>query len=238
MHRSCGLGVHRLKDIPEPQRLSQLVVPGLPSTFPPLRSLGTPGSLPVSPTPFLGRQADLAALTSLLSAAGPRLVTLTGPGGTGKTRLALAAAAALSGDFPDGVHFVDLATAADDAVAWTTVAEALGRPGESGVELVAHLSEQAVLLVLDNLEQLSASGRTVVSALLEGAGRLRVLATSRTPLHVSGEQIYPVPPLGLPDARAGSVTVVEAEASDAVRMFVQLATRSEPSFRLTEAQRR
>ena len=228
------LGVHRLKDIPELQRLCQLVVPGLPSSFAPLRSLGAPGSLPVSHTPFLGRAADLAAVTSLVRGGGARLVTLTGPGGTGKTRLALAAAAELSGDFADGVHFVDLATATDDAVAWTTVGEALGRSGEAAVDLVAHLQEQSVLLVLDNLEQLPASGRAVVSALLEGAELVRLLATSRAPLHVTGEQVYPVPPLGLPVARAGPVTVREAESSDAVRMFVQLAAMSEPAFRLTE----
>ena len=131
-----------------------------------------------------------------------RLVTLTGPGGTGKTRLSLAVAEELAPAFPDGVHFVDLATATEHSMAWTTLADTLGRSGEQQAALLDHLRDRRVLVVLDNLEQLPDSGAPVVSALLGATRRVHVLATSRRPLRVPGEQAYPVPPLGLPDPHA------------------------------------
>ena len=125
------LGRHLLKDIGDPQHLFQLVIPGLPETFPPLRSLGAPGSLPVAPTRLVGRDPESSTLSRLLSAGGTRLVTVTGPGGAGKTRLALAVAGALAPAYADGVHFVDLATTTEQSVAWTTIAETLGRAGDT-----------------------------------------------------------------------------------------------------------
>jgi predicted ATPase/class 3 adenylate cyclase len=227
------LGPHRLKDIVEPQRLSQLVVPGLPATFPPLRSLGTPGNLPTSPAPLVGRDSQLADVTSLVTAGASRMVTLTGPGGAGKTRLSISAAERLAPSFLDGVHFVDLSAATDDSVAWRELAETLGRSGESEVELLEHLRDRNVLLVLDNLEQLPRSGAAVVTKLVGATSRLRVLATSRRPLRVAGEQDYPVPPLSLPAADEARATVEVASQAESVRLFVQQARLTDPDFALT-----
>ena len=229
-----GLGVHRLKDIPDPQPLWQLVITGLPSEFPPLRSLGAPGSLPAAPTPLVGRDPELAALAELLGPVGPRLVTLTGPGGTGKTRLSLAVAEEVAPGYPDGVHFVDLTTATEPEVAWSTIAETLGRAGDSDDGLLEHLRDRAVLIVLDNLEQLPDGGDPVVRRLLSGTTRLRLLATSRRPVRVPGEQEYPVPPLGLPDVGRAGPTVEVAARAAAVQLFVHQARLVDPGFVLTE----
>ena len=228
-----GLGVHRLKDIPDPQPLWQLVITGLPSDFPPLRSLGAPGSLPAAPTPLVGRDPELATLAELLGPDGPRLVTLTGPGGTGKTRLSLAVAEEVAPGYPDGVHFVDLTTAAEPEVAWSTIAETLGRAGDSDDGLLEHLRDRAVLIVLDNLEQLPDGGDPVVRRLLSGTTRLRLLATSRRPVRVPGEQEYPVPPLGLPDVGRAGPTVEVAARAAAVQLFVHQARLVDPGFALS-----
>jgi predicted ATPase/class 3 adenylate cyclase len=228
------LGTHRLKDIEEPQRLFQLSVPGLPVDHPPLRTLGAPGGLPATPTPLVGRDAELAALTTLLSHGATRLVTLTGPGGTGKTRLSLAVAERVAQDHLDGVHFVALAAASREPVAWTTIAEALGRSGDTVEGLLEHLGDRSLLLVLDNLEQLPRSGATVVTRLLAATRNLRLLATSRRPLHVAGEQAYPVPPLGLPDSGPTRVTVEAAGSAESVRLFVQQARLTDPAFALDD----
>ncbi len=226
------LGLHRLKDIPEPLHLCQLVVPGLPSTFPLLRTLGAPGSLPSAPTPLVGRDADVAALQALLADGPQRLVTLTGPGGTGKTRLSLAAAEELAPAFADGVHFADLTTATEPSVAWTSLADALGRSGDGRVEVLEHLRERNVLLVLDNLEQLPDAGAPLVGELLASTRGPRLLATSRRPLRLAGEQEYPVPPLSLPLLNGGVLTPEAAGRADAVRLFVQQARLSDPGFDL------
>ena len=228
------LGLHRLKDITDPVHLCQLVVSGLPSTFPPLRSLGAPGSLPVAPTALVGREADVASLHVLLSPRGQRLVTLTGPGGTGKTRLALAAAEELAPAFADGVHFVDLTAAVEPSVAWTTLAEALGRSGDGRAEVLDHLRDRGVLLLLDNLEQLPDAGAPVVAELLASTRDPRVLATSRRPLRLAGEQEYPVPPLLLPEPDGDVLTPERAGRADAVKLFVQQARLSDPGFVLSE----
>ena len=228
------LGTHRLKDIEDPQRLYQLVVPGLPAAFPALRSLGAPGSLPVAPTALVGREAELSALAVLLARSGPRLVTLTGPGGSGKTRLSIAVAQGAATDHRDGVHFVELTAATEHDMAWTAIAEALGHGGDGEAGLLEHLHERDALLVLDNLEQLPGSGAPVVSRLLAGTRRVRVLATSRRPLRVPGEQEYPVPPLGLPEAGPSAPTVEAAAAAGSVRLFVQQARLADPGFGLTD----
>ena len=173
-------------------------------------------------------------MVSLLSPGRQRLVTLTGPGGTGKTRLSLAVAQALAPAFPDGIHFVDLATATEASMAWTTLAETLGRSGEQLTALLGHLDDRSVLLVLDNLEQLPDSGSPVVSALLGATSGVHVLATSRRPLRVPGEQEYPVAPLGLPTEDAVALTVEVAARADSVQLFVQQARLADPHFSLTE----
>ncbi|WP_199425075.1 ATP-binding protein [Actinotalea solisilvae] len=224
----ADLGLHRLKDLPQPERLHQLVLPGLPSAFPRPRSLGSASTLPVPGTSLVGRDDDVARLTATLG--GSRLVTLTGPGGAGKTRLALAAAAAVEDAFPDGVFLVPLAPVRATEVMWTTIADVVGAPGESKAPptVAAHLAPRRVLLVLDNLEQI-AEASSVVVALLEAGPGVTVLATSRRPLRVSAEQEVPVDPLPVPDAAGLAGT----DGSGAVELFVRRARLVRPAFVLT-----
>jgi len=218
------LGGHRLKDIAEPQELYQLVAPGLVDRFPPLRSIGTMTNLP---TPFgnlIGRREELTELTAMLSRPEVRLHTLTGPGGTGKTRLALAVADAVAGGYPDGVYFVQLASITDINVMWTTIAETMGLAGESKAppSFLESIADRRVLIVLDNLEQLPEAGASVVASVLAAAPRLGVLATSRRPLHIAGEQEYAVQPLS---------------ESGAIEMFVQRTRLVRPDFAVTDDNR-
>ena len=226
------LGWHRLKDIEAPERIYQLVASGLPDRFPPLKSLGAPTSLPVPLTPLVGRDADLAQVCAALAGPGVRLVTLTGTGGVGKTRLSLAAAASLDQAFPQGVFFIPLAAARDGEVMWKAIADTLNVAGDGPAAdaVTAYLAGRRALLVLDNLEQL-AGAAAVVAGLLAAAPRLVVLATSRRPLHLPGEQELPVPPLQLPRA-AGAEQVA---ASGAVRLFVRQAAMARPGFAVTES---
>jgi predicted ATPase/class 3 adenylate cyclase len=225
------LGWHRLKDIEAPERIYQLVASGLPEEFPPLKSLGAPSRLPVPMTALVGREADLEQVRGALTGTGMRLVTLTGTGGVGKTRLALAAAASLDQDFPHGVFFVAMAAVRDAGVMWKTIADTLDVAGDGPAEhaVTGYLADRRALLVLDNLEQLDGAAG-VVAGLLEAAPHLVVLATSRRPLHLPGEQELPVPPLQVP-REAG---VDQAAASAAVRLFVQQAGMVRPGFAVTE----
>jgi predicted ATPase/class 3 adenylate cyclase len=226
------LGSHRLKDLPGPERLHQLIIAGLPGEFPPLKSLGAAASLPRPATPLVGRSGELAELTDLLSSPQVRLLTLTGPGGSGKTRLAIAAAQTLVERFADGTFFVPLATVSSSEVMWTTIAEVLDVPPEqrNPPGLCEHLAHRSVLLVLDNLEQLSGADG-VVWQLLEVAPEVVVIATSRRPLNLSGEYVHAVPPLELP-AGPGFEHVA---GSGAVRLFVQHAQMVRPNFTVTSA---
>jgi predicted ATPase len=158
-----------------------------------------------------------------------RLVTLTGPGGVGKTRLALAAAAALNHAFPHGVFFVALAAVRDAELMWKTLAGDLDVDGDGSAAVLEHLRDRRMLLVLDNLEQLEAAGE-VVAALLAAASGLVLLATSRGPLHVPGEHEFPVPPLEVP-READLATVTD---SAAVRLFAQQAAMVRPAFAITQ----
>jgi predicted ATPase/class 3 adenylate cyclase len=192
------LGNHRLKDLPSPVPLYQVVADGLDHRFPPPRTLERPEyELPLAPTPLFGRDRDAAAVRDLLT--GARLVTLTGPGGVGKTRLALHVASLCRDDFPDGVVFVPLAEVRDADRVPDEIARALALPpasysGEGLVRLTGHLRGLRLMLVLDNVEQLG-EGAEVIRRILDGVPSARALATSRGPLRLRGEQQYPVGPL-------------------------------------------
>ncbi len=224
------LGFHRLKDIEEPERILQLIGPSLAHTFPPLKSLGAPTRLPAPATPLVGREADLEYLLAELTRPRVRLVTLTGAGGVGKTRLAIAAAAALDHQFPHGVYFIALAAVADPAVMWKTIAGDLDVEGDDASAVTGHLRDRRLLLVLDNLEQLPGAAE-VIAELVDSAPRLVVLATSRGPLHLPGEHAVPVPPLSVPPDAAGADDIA---ASAAVRLFAQHAGMVRPGFEVTK----
>ncbi|HJP65411.1 MAG TPA: tetratricopeptide repeat protein, partial [Actinomycetota bacterium] len=227
-----NLGEHRLKDFPEPGRIFQLEIKGLPADFPPLRAIGR-NNLPSRLTPLVGRTEEVERALGLLK--DNRLVTLTGPGGTGKTRLAIEVAERAKYDFMDGAFFVALAPITDPVLLATTVAHALGlemdpnTPVPDAVQ--AHLEGKDLLLVLDNFEQILAAGPQV-GELLQAAPRLKVVATSREALHVSGEQEYPVPPLALPELEP--LPELEALSQfEAVALFIQRARAAKPDFEVT-----
>ncbi|HEY7281355.1 MAG TPA: adenylate/guanylate cyclase domain-containing protein [Actinomycetota bacterium] len=229
-----SLGRHRLKDFPEPAELSDLVVEGLDAEFPPPRTLDAPSNLPTPLTGFVGREPEVERILALLGQT--RLLTLTGPGGSGKTRLAIEAASRLVGSFPGGVFFVELAPITDPGLVHSTIARSLGireepgRPIRDSVEDA--LRERDGLLVLDNFEQILAAA-PFVTDLLRAAPRLRVLATSRAALRVSGEQELPVPPLRTPDP-AGLRSHESVAEFEAVALFVQRGSAVAPGFALTD----
>ncbi len=207
------LGHHRLKDLDRPEHLFQLVAAGLAEDFPPPRSLPTPSNLPAVPTSFVGREAELAEASELLARPGVRLLTLTGPGGAGKTRLALETGRALAPRFPDGVWFVPLAPVTDPARVGLAVVEALrltNPAGRDSIDVVADgVRDWAALLLLDNFEHV-AEACGWVGELLGRAPRVRVLATSRIVLGLTGEHDYPVRPL--PSEEAATLFVQRAQA--------------------------
>ena len=224
------LGVHRLKDIPRPDRLHQLVIEGIVSDFPPPRTIGTASSLPKPATSLFGRDGELRELTALLSSAEVGLVTLTGPGGSGKTRLAVAVATRLAALFADGVYFVDGSASESTEALWSRLAIAIDAPAEAATpaQIVQHLGRNT-LVVLDNLEQL-ADADIAVAELLNRAPSIKVLATSRRALLLPEEHVHPVPPLGLPEG----MTMDEVRRSGAVQLFVRRAQMVRPEFALTE----
>src|SRR5438093_8681874 len=229
------LGEHRLKDLTRPQRLHQLVVSGLPSDFPPPRTLeGHTTNLPIQPTTLIGRDRELAELGDVLRRPDVRLLTLTGPGGTGKTRLALQLAANAVEEFPDGVFLVPLATIVDARLVIPTIAQTLG-VRESGGRTVAaalgdYVAERGILLVLDNFEQV-VDAAADVTGLLEAHSALKLVVTTREPLHVAGEQEWPVQPLDLPRPDASDVEALSQ--FDAVRLFIERARAVRPDFAVT-----
>ena len=222
------LGPRRLRDLPTAVGLFQIRAPGLRREFPPLKTLdATPGNLRPQTTSLIGREAELAEVEEALKA--HRLVTLTGVGGVGKTRLATQVAAGLAEDFPDGVWFFDLAAVSDPAAVPDAVAAVLGvtqQPGKTVTESVAAALEGRVrLLVLDNCEHLRDAAADVIEAILAQSVTVRVLATSRERLEVVDEQLWSVPSL---DIGAGV-------DSAAVNLFVERACSIAPRFSLAEA---
>jgi predicted ATPase/class 3 adenylate cyclase len=207
------LGRHQVRDVPQPIRLWQLEIPGLPDDFPPPRTAGaTPGSLPDRLTSFVGRERELDELKGLIASA--RLVTLTGPGGIGKSSLAIELARALAPDYPDGAWFVPLDPVEDASHVDAVVARSIGLfdgPERAAADaLRPYLAERSVLLVLDNFEHVvDAADR--VSSILRSSPASRLIVTSRAPLRIGGEQEYPVPPL------AGSAVRLFTERARAVR---------------------
>ena len=184
------LGLHRLKDLAAPERIFQAD----PDEHPPLKSLHQT-NLPVPATPFLGRDSELADLRELLMRDDLRLLTLTGPGGTGKTRLALQAAASAADEYPDGVWWVPLAPLRDPALVLESAAQALG----AGGDLAEHIGDQRLLLLLDNFEHLTDAAADL-APLVSSCRNLTLLVTSREPLHLAGEHEYRVDPLARTDA--------------------------------------
>jgi predicted ATPase/class 3 adenylate cyclase/DNA-binding XRE family transcriptional regulator len=230
------IGTHRLKDLQRREHLYQLVAPGLPDDFPPLRSLDAfPHNLPTQLSSFIGREPELAEVAQLLSTT--RLVTLTGSGGCGKTRLALQVGADILERFENGVWLVELAPLADPGLVPQAVASTLGVRDEPGRPLLTtlanHLREKHLLLVLDNCEHLIGACAQLADALLRACPQLTMLATSREVLGIAGEWAVRVPSLGLPeDGQPQSFTLVAA--SEAVRLLVERATAVQPNFALTE----
>jgi predicted ATPase/class 3 adenylate cyclase len=228
------LGEHRLKDIEHPEHLWQLVISGLENDFAPISSTDTtPNNLPVRLTTFLGREREIGEVRELLGR--HRLLTLTGPGGTGKTRLSLEVASRSLPDFPDGVHFVELSPVTDPDLVMATVAQTLSLPDRGGRtamdRLVDYVGERTILLVLDNFEQVLAAAPDV-GRLLAACPNATILASSRSALGVSGEQEYPVPPLGLPDP-GNLPPLTQLSQYEAVALFIERARAVKPAFEVT-----
>jgi predicted ATPase/class 3 adenylate cyclase/DNA-binding CsgD family transcriptional regulator len=218
------LGTHVLRDLPRPERVVQLCHPDLVNEFPPLRTskASAATNLPVQLTSFVGRDAELTKLRELL--AQNRVLTLTGAGGVGKTRLAIQVAAQLAGEFGDGAWYVDLAPITDPDLVVVTVARALGlpdQPGRSTMDsLLRFIRDRQMLVVLDNCEHLLDASAELVVAVLSGAARLTVLATSREAIGVAGEVSWRVPSLSLDD--------------EARELFTDRARHARPDFTLTD----
>jgi predicted ATPase/class 3 adenylate cyclase len=236
------LGEHRLKDLIRPEHVYQPVAPGLPADFPPLKTLDLrPNNLPVQLTSFIGRETQMAEVKRLLSAA--RLLTLTGLGGTGKTRLALQAAADELDTFSDGVWLVELAPLFDPELVPQSVATALGVHEEVGRSRLATLTDalraRQLLLLLDNCEHVVEACARLAEESLRACPKLRILATSREPLRIAGETTYQVPSLAFPERvadREGPPTTDDATRItqyEAVRLFIDRAVVLAPNFAVT-----
>ncbi|MEX1093731.1 MAG: adenylate/guanylate cyclase domain-containing protein [Acidimicrobiia bacterium] len=227
-----NLGSHRLPGFDRAEMLHQLIAQGLEEDFPPPAGAVSRSKLPDVLSEFVGRERELARGENMVRAS--RLVTLTGPGGTGKTRLSIELGRRLEADFDDGAYFIPLATIHDPDLIPSKILEGMGLETAAAVDPTTHLqrylAERSVLLILDNFEHLL-EGVSIVAALLGSATGLRVVATSRIPLRVAGEQEFPVPSLEVPDhsARIGE------DLAPSVRLFASRASAVRPDFELTNA---
>ena len=230
------MGEHRLKDLQQPSHLFQLVIAGLPTDFPPLKTLDIcPNNLPVQPTPLLGREKEVDAIGQLIHLDDVRLVSLTGPGGMGKTRLALQAVAELSDLFADGVYFVGLAPVSDPTLVIPTIAQTLGLWERGSLPLLERLKEELrqkrMLLLLDNFEQVIDAAIDIAD-LLAACPQLKLVITSRTVLRVRAEREFIVPPLSFPDpAQVPDISTLSQY--EAIALFIQRAQTVRPDFQLT-----
>jgi predicted ATPase/class 3 adenylate cyclase len=233
------LGPHRLKDLSAPERIYQLEIDGLPSEFPPLKTLDAGSTnLPASRTSFVGRADELEAIDRLLEDPGCRLLTLVGPGGVGKTRLALEAAGRRLDRYQHGVHFVPLASVASPDFLAPAMAESLQFPVDSAHsgfaaqdQLLDFLSERSTLLVLDNFEHL-VEGSELLSQVIERAPRVEMMATSRERLGVQSEWVFDVEGLRVSGYGGGP-----AVGDGAIRLFVERARQSDSAFSLNDEER-
>jgi predicted ATPase/class 3 adenylate cyclase len=227
------MGQHQLKDLLQPERLFQVAHPALGAEFPPLRTLSDrPNNLPTQTSELVGRERELLEIRDLLGEPSVRLLTLIGPGGIGKTRLAVQVGAEQADTVPDGVYFVDLAPVTDADAAFDAVARAIGVSGSGGpLDLVReHLATKRVLLVLDNLEQVI-DGAEGIAELLRSSPGVRVLVTSRQALRIRGERLVALTPLGLPDDPASPDSVASSEAG---RLFIERAGDARSGFELAD----
>ncbi|HEU5097884.1 MAG TPA: tetratricopeptide repeat protein [Roseiflexaceae bacterium] len=237
------LGVHRLKDLSHPEQLFQVVAPDLQSEFPPLQTLAADRTnVPVPPNLLIGREREIAAVAMLLRRSDVRLVTLTGPGGIGKTRLAMQVAAALHDAYVDGVWFVDLAPIRDPALVLPRIVQTLSLKEFGGspplAQLQGYLRDKQLLLLLDNFEQV-VDAAVDIAELVATCPGLKVVCTSRMVLHLYGEHVFEVPPLGLPERKQlqpRGMDLVDAIGQyEAVRLFVERAQAVKADFTLTAA---
>lgn len=233
--RLIDLDRHELKDLEQPEHLYQLCVDGLRTEFPPPRSKSARiHNLPTQLTPFIGRDKVLGEVCSLLS--NSRVLTLTGPGGTGKTRLSLAAAERAVEDFDDGIFIVFLAPVTDDMLVPSTIAHALGLrdQGDTPIQTIVkeYLGGRNTLLILDNFEQV-VSAAPAIADLIAAAPNLKVLVSSRIPLRIAGEQEYAVPPMDLPDPN-DLPSLEMLSHFEAIDLFLQRASAVRPNFALNE----
>jgi predicted ATPase/class 3 adenylate cyclase/Tfp pilus assembly protein PilF len=230
------LGAHRLKDLLNAEHIYQITIPNLPSDFPGLKTLSSrPNNLPAHLTPLVGREHEIEAVRQLLLKPEARLITLTGPGGIGKTSLSLQVAASLLDEFAHGVFFVGLAAICDPELVFPTIAQTLGLRENRSKPLrenaIDYLCDKHVLLVLDNFEQVVAAA-PIVSDLLTACAHLKILATSRIVLHLKGEREYPVEPLRAPDPQA-MLSKDALSQYAAVELFIQRALAVKPDFEVS-----
>ncbi|HSM71768.1 MAG TPA: tetratricopeptide repeat protein [Anaerolineales bacterium] len=226
----------RLKDLIHPEHIHQLVIQGLPSEFPPLKTLDAyRHNLPVQLTSFIGREKEIAEISKRIRT--NRLVTLAGIGGTGKTRLALQVAADMIEEFPDGVWFVELASITEPDMIPQAILAAMGIPEQSKASniqfLIEYLQKRKLLLILDNCEHLIDSCAKLAQKLVRDAAHIRIVSTSREALSIQGELIWQVLSLSLPDQKQTSVPE-EFERYEAVQLFVERAALVQPQFQLTK----
>jgi class 3 adenylate cyclase len=235
--RLLDLGSHQLKGLSRPETIFQLWIADLPNDFPPLQADdAVANNLPAPATEFIGREDEVEQISALLLRPDVRLVTLTGPGGAGKTRLCLEVGHRLLDHFAHGVFFVDLASLVDPALTGTTIARAMGIREGGGrpplENLMDYLAGKEMLLILDNFEQIIA-GATAVSQLQAAAPKIKVLVTSRIALDLRGEHEVPVLSLSIPEGET-LPALKDLLEYEAVRLFVERARAIRPTFELTE----